>query len=369
MEKVQITIIGAGVIGLSIARELSLSNRNIIIIEKNFRFGQETSARNSEVIHSGIYYPQDSLKAKLCLEGKYLLYEFCKKYNIPNKNIGKLIVGTNDDEIKQLEQLFKQGRKNGVMDLEMLSQKQIKEIEPQITAKSAIYSPLSGIIDSHYFMNCLMTQAKDRGVDIIYNTEVKGVEKDKQEYKITVCNTQGEQYNFKTEILINCAGLGCDRIAEMVGINIEKENYKLKYCKGDYFRLKNKNMVKKLIYPVPETTHLGIHITPDMQGEIRLGPDATYTDKIEYSVDEGKREIFFESVKKFLPKVKRDDLYPDTAGIRPKLQGEKDTFRDFIILNEKEKGYPNFINLIGIDSPGLTCAMSIARYVKELILN
>lgn len=368
MERVGIAIVGAGVVGLAVAYQLSNVYKNIVVIERNLSFGQEISSRNSEVIHSGIYYPENSLKAKLCVEGKHLLYEFCKKYNIPHRNLGKLIVATNDKEAGQLEYLIEQGRKNGVLDLEIISQKQITEIEPHIFGKLAIKSPSTGIVDSYNLMKCLYTIAKNQGVDIIYNTEVIEIEKKTNSYKIVVCNTQREKYNFETEILINCAGLSCDRIAKMVGINIEKEDYKLKYCKGEYFRLKNKRLqLKKLIYPVPHTNYLGIHITLDLQDEIRLGPDATYINEIDYIVDEKKRKTFYESIRRFLPGIKENDLSPDIAGIRPKLQGENELFRDFIISNEKEKDYPNFINLIGIESPGLTSSLAIAKYVEYLL--
>lgn len=368
MEKVEITIIGAGVIGLAVAYQLSKQHKNIVVIEKNASFGQEISSRNSEVIHSGIYYPENSLKAKLCVEGKYLLYEFCRKYNIPHKKLGKLIVATSEKEIEQLGYLVEQGKKNGVLDLEIIPQKQIAKIEPQVFGKLAIHSPSTGIIDTYTLMKCLQVIAKDKGTTIIYNTEVIGIEKETNDYKIVACNMHKEKYSFKTEVVINCGGLFSDKIAKMAGLDIEKENYKLKYCKGEYFRLKDKKLqLKKLVYPVPETTYLGIHITLDMEGWIRLGPDATYVNEIDYKVDEKKRKIFYESIKRFLPSIEENALLPDIAGIRPKLQGENEPFRDFVILNEEEKGYSNFINLIGIESPGLTSSLSIAKYVESLL--
>lgn len=373
MEQVEITIIGAGVVGLAIAERLSASYKNIFVIEKEQSFGGGTSSRNSEVIHAGIYYPKDSLKAKCCVEGNQLLYEICPKNKIHFKKLGKLIIANNQQETRQIEQLYKQGSANGVVNLEIIDSLAIKKLEPNIEGISALYSPETGIIDSHKLMEYFYTKAKQNGVCFVYNTKVKGIEKKNNSYKIETEDTSKEQFNFTSRIIINSAGLYSDLIAHLAGLDMKKLKYDLKFCKGDYFRLSsNKSrFIERLVYPVPNQSEggLGIHLTPDISGEVRLGPDAQYLkENIEgYSVDKNKQKDFCESVRKFAPFINLDDIYPDTSGIRPKLQGLNDGFRDFVIKEESENGFPGFVNLIGIESPGLTASPSIAKYVEEIL--
>jgi len=374
MEKIDITIIGAGAVGLAIAAEVANHNRTVYVIERHPSFGQETSSRNSEVIHAGIYYPPGSLKAKTCVEGNALLYEICKKNSIPYKKMGKLIVAVDESEIEQLEDLLKRGKENSVHNLKLLSQNELKQLEPNVAGIAALYSPSTGVIDSHSLMKHFAQTAKSKGANIAYNSNVAGIEKVSEGYKVTISDDSQKHFSFATKILINCAGLDSDKIAELVGIDTEKASYVLKFCKGDYFSVGNgKNrLLSHLIYPVPESsfTGLGIHATLDLQGDLRLGPDDYYIDKdkTDYSVEESKKESFHASVKRFLPFIKCDDLNPDMSGIRPKLQGPGEKFRDFIIKDEKEKGFPGFINLIGIESPGLTSCPAIAKYVQRLVI-
>lgn len=355
--------------GLSIAAELSKDYKDIFVIEKNSTFGQETSSRNSEVIHSGIYYPKDSLKTKTCIEGREMLYEFCSKNNIPHKKIGKLIVAINGDEAKDLEELLEQGLENGVRDLRLLSQDEIKKLEPNIKAEAAIYSPSTGILDSHSLMKSLLSQFEGYGGQIAYNTELTGIDKVKEGFEITIEDKNGGPFNFFTKVFINCAGLNSDKVSSMAGL--AKNEYKLKYCKGDYFRVNNNKakFISRLIYPVPKKygRGLGMHATLDLAGGLRLGPDDEYVERIDYAVDGSKQKIFYESARQFLPFLEYEDLSADMAGIRPKLQGPQDGFRDFIIKDEIDNGLPGFINLIGIESPGLTSALAIARLVKNML--
>lgn len=369
MEKINITIVGAGVIGLSVALELSKAYKALFIIEKNASFGQETSSRNSEVIHAGIYYPTDSLKAKTCVEGKRLLYEFCVQNNIAHQKIGKLIVAIDDNEIKDLENLFRQGLENGVEDLELLSKSEIKNLEPHVEAQAAIYSPSTGILDSHAFMKNSVLKLESQGGQIAYNTELRVIDKVKDGFIVCVKDKREGTFKFLSKIFINCAGLNSDKVAQMIGI--ENLDYKLKYCKGDYFRVHNHKarFISRLIYPVPKESRagLGIHATLDLGGGLRLGPDDEYVDKIDYNINASKAKSFYESARKFLPFIELEDLQPDTSGIRPKLQGPSETFRDFIIKDETDNGLSGFINLIGIESPGLTSSLSIARIVKDIV--
>ena len=369
MEKVNIIIIGAGVVGLSIAAELSQTQKDIIIVERNPSFGQETSSRNSEVIHAGIYYPKDSLKLKTCIEGKELLYKFCAQNSIPHKRLGKLIIAINKNEVEDLEKLFLRGIENGASDLTLISKAQVKKMEPNINAQGAIYSPSTGILDTHSFMKCLISSFKKAGGQIAYNTEVTGIVKKGSGYEVTVIDSQKDSFTLNSDVVINCTGLNSEKIAALAGL--ERPEYKLKYCKGDYFRLSHSKEagIKHLIYPVPKEDRggLGIHLTLDLTGSIRLGPDDEYVENIDYKIDPFKAKLFYESVKTFLPFVKLDDIFPDTSGVRPKLQGKGEGFRDFIIRHEDTNGFPGFINLIGIESPGLTASLSIAKMVAGMI--
>lgn len=358
-----LTIIGAGVIGLAIASEFAEDKLRLYILEKNESHGLGISSRNSEVIHAGIYYPYGSLKANLCVEGRELIYETCKKENIPHKRLGKLIIATSADEISVIEDLFRNATGNGIKSLSILDQRHISQIEPDIKAVSAIFSPDTGIISAHCLMDYYLHNAKNNGAEIVYGTEVKEIVRMQEGYKISTLNTAGEMFEFTTEKVINAAGLQSDIVAKMTGTD-----YYLSYCKGDYFSISNTKpgVVKRLIYPVPEKNHvgLGVHLTLDLNGRMRLGPDAVYTDRIEdYKVDGNKRDFFYESAVKFLPFIRKEDLVPDMSGIRPKLQKKGEGFRDFVISED----LPGFVNLVGIESPGLTAAPAIARYVKKIL--
>ncbi|MEA3489872.1 MAG: NAD(P)/FAD-dependent oxidoreductase [Candidatus Omnitrophota bacterium] len=371
MEKIDITIIGGGVIGLAVAASIAGDDRDIYIFEKNGSFGQESSSRNSEVIHSGIYYPRDSLKKRTCIEGNRSLYDLCRAEGIPYSKLGKLIVARDDSEISPLEELFQNGLANGLEGLSMLTKEEVAEFEPNIKGVRAIYLPMTGIIDSHSLMEYFLARAKAGGADIIYDAEVRGIEKLGDGYRVSVISESGENYEFFSRIIINCAGLNSDEISKMAGI--DNDEYTLSYCKGEYFRVGNRKnlLVKMLVYPVsgPDDSSLGIHVTPDLSGGMRLGPDAEYlgSREVDYSLDPGKLDFFFESMKGFLPFLEREDLSVDTSGIRAKLQGPGEGFRDFVIRHENEAGFEGFINLMGIESPGLTASPAIARMVKEIV--
>lgn len=365
MEEIQITIIGAGIVGLAIAAELA-KDKQVYLLDKNETFGQETSSRTSEVIHAGIYYPPGSLKAKLCVEGNALLYELCERYGIGYKKLGKLIVATDEEEAEELGKLRQNATRNGVR-LELLSGQEVEKVEPKIKAVAALFSPFTGIVDSYGLMKCFATKAKENNAQIAYRARVIGIEKLANRYKVTVEDSAGN-FSFLTRILINSAGLNSDRIAELAGIDIMKAGYKLHYCKGEYFSL-SRSPTKRLIYPVPKprAAGLGIHITPDLQGRVRLGPNAYYVGEIDYKVDERRKQEFYNGVKSFLPSIESDSIEPDFAGIRPKLQGPGEDLRDFVIRHEADRGLEGLINLIGIESPGLTASPAIARYVKAMV--
>jgi len=366
--EIDVAIIGAGVVGLATAREIAQAKKGIFVFEKNRTFGLETSSRNSEVIHAGIYYPEDSLKAKLCVEGKSLLYKLCDKHNIAYKKTGKIIVAADENEISWLEGLYEQGRKNGVDDLVLLSRTELKKLEQNIEARAGLLSPSSGILDSYTLLKFLYSQAREKGAEFVFDTEVIGIERAGAKYKVQIKDRDGISA-FVAHVVVNCAGLNSDKIAQLAGIDIAKAGYKLHYCKGEYFSLSSKyrNVVNRLIYPTPEQAGHGIHVTVGLDGRVLLGPSAHYVEAIDYAVDETQKQAFYNSVQRFLPHIELEDLDPEFAGIRPKLQGSGEAFRDFVIAREEKESLPSLINLIGIESPGLTASPAIARYVGRMV--
>ncbi|OIP88870.1 MAG: hypothetical protein AUK24_07270 [Syntrophaceae bacterium CG2_30_49_12] len=366
MDAFNITIIGAGVVGLAIAEEISTAFRRVLLVEKNVTYGQETSSRNSEVIHAGIYYPAGFLKSTLCVQGNRLLYEICKKRNIHHKRIGKLIVATSDDECEALGKIKERAEENGVDDLAFLGKMQIQTLEPEVRVKAALFSPSSGIVDSHGLMRSLYLGAENNGAVVAFHSEVTAIQFDGNMYNVEI--NKGE-YRFQTKVLINSAGLYADRIAALAGIDVDQMDYRLKYCKGNYFSLSPSPKLHHLIYPVPadNNENLGIHATVDLGDRVRFGPDSQYVNTLECHVDESRKVLFYQSMRKYLPGIMMDSLQPEMSGIRPKLQGPGDPYGDFVIKDERDAGFPGLINLIGIESPGLTSCIPIARYVSSLI--
>jgi L-2-hydroxyglutarate oxidase LhgO len=369
MEKVDVLIVGAGVVGLAIASELARRDRDLFIVEREERYGMEASSRNSEVIHAGIYYPKGSLKAELCVKGNRMLYAICRENRIPHKRLGKLIVATNEEEMKTIMDLYRQGRENGAEGLEVIDEEGVRRFEPEVRAIGAIYSPSTGILDAHALMDHFYRKARrNSGVDpLILGTEVVDVEQRGDGYRVEMLGA-GERASVETRVLINSAGLHADRVAEMVGIDVEREGYRIHPCKGDYFSLSGRPPVKMLIYPEPPKggAGLGIHATPDLTGRIKFGPNAYYVKELNYKVESDPEE-FWRDITKYLPSIRKEDLHPDMAGIRAKLQGPGQPFRDFVIRHEEDKGLPGFINLIGIESPGLTASPAIAEMVKGMV--
>ncbi len=361
-----ITVIGAGVVGLAIAEELALRFRDVLVVEKNGSFGQEISSRNSEVIHAGIYYPPDLLKSIFCTAGNRLLYELCARRGIPHKRTGKLIVATTTEECGDLERIRDQALDNGVEDLRLLGKRQISLLEPDIAGQAALFSPSTGIIDSHSLMQSFLTQAEGQGAVVAFRSRVTAIHIEPAGFQVEI---NGGEYRFQTQVLINSAGLHADTIASLAGLDIDDLGYRLKYCKGNYFTAVPQPKLRHLVYPVPQRNNeiLGIHATIDLQNRVRFGPDSEYVSTLEYRVDESRRPSFHEAVKRYLPGMAQSDLQPDMSGIRPKLQGPGEPFRDFIVREESAAGCPGLINLIGIESPGLTSCVAIGKEVASLV--
>lgn len=365
LESANIVIIGAGVVGLAVAAKISEKNEGVYLFEKYPRYGQETSSHNSGVIHSGIHYPKNTLKATLCVQGNRTLYDLCTKHQIPFKKLGKLTVAVTESEIEELEELMRMGIDNGVEDLRMLDRKQVKELEPNVDVERALLSPSTGIVEPDELMNHFHAQLRKNNGFLVTQTEVTTIKRLKDGYEIGGTSV-GEKFQMTAKVVINSAGLFSDKIAAMAGLDVDGLGYKIHPCKGDYFRVSGKPIAKMLVYPVPKGAGLGIHLTPDLAGSIRLGPNAYYVDKIDYDV-ESEEKGFREDVARFVPKIREHEIHPDSSGIRPKLQGPNDLFRDFIIRNEADRELPGFIDLVGIESPGLTAAPAIAEYVSRIL--
>jgi L-2-hydroxyglutarate oxidase LhgO len=367
--RVDIVIIGAGVVGLAVAARLADRGDEVLLLEKNDSFGQETSSRHSGVIHCGIYYPSGSLKAKLCLAGNKALYDLCVRYGIGHKHLGKLIVATAENELGQLEALLERGRDNGVEGLRLISSREMKRLEPNVSGEAAIFAPSTGIIDAHTLMKCFLGLARRGGVQVAYRSKVSHLEKVSGGYRLAVAGGEGD-FSFTSRLVINCAGLHADTVAALTGIDIDAAGYRLHYCKGDYFIINGQcRPVKRLIYPLPPAnlSGAGIHITLDLEGRLRLGPGVRYVDRIDYGVDAEYKCLFYGAVRLLLPWLEYEDIEPEMTGIRPKLQGPGQGFRDFVIAEESSRGLPGLINLIGIESPGLTSCPAIADYVADLV--
>jgi len=366
----KIIIVGGGIIGLSIAKSLYEKCNDIYIIEKESNVGLGISSRNSEVIHSGIYYPINSLKTKLCIKGRKMLYKYCNDYNVKYNKCGKLLIGHTISDYNKLLKIKNNTKKNNI-NSKLLNKEEINNLEPNVSAKHALYFPESGVIDSHELIKKIYNEIRKNNVSIAFKTEVVKISKLHRGYDVLIKNHDGTKNTIKTEILINAAGLYSNNISTVAGIS--NPDYELSYWKGEYcWVANNDNLVKSLIYPLPETNiaGLGVHTTIDINNRLRLGPNAIYMGQNlieDYTISESIINSFYESVNYYIPKLKLEDIYLDQSGIRPKLQKPGEPFRDFIIKNESSFGYKNFINLIGIESPGLTSALAIGEYVKQLI--
>ncbi len=366
-----ILIIGAGVVGLAIAAKLS-ENYKCLLIEKNTSFGMDCSSRNSEVIHAGIYYPQNSLKAELCVKGNRQLYKWCKEHNVPHQKIGKYIIAIDDDDNSELEQIFNNALNNGVYNLSPVSISEFYRNEVNIKASSAVLSKDTGIIDSHKLMESFIELIKSNNSDTVYNHKFVKTEFTGTYYKSAIEYNNSEIFEISSKFVINSGGLYSDKIAENCGIDIEKSNYKLHWCKGHYYRIVNyPNVSNRLIYPTPpnDKAGLGIHLTRELGGGYKLGPDTKYIDanEIDYSINDEYIEKFYRAASRYIKNLKIENVCPDQAGIRPKLQAKGELFKDFVINEESDKGLPGLINLIGIESPGLTSSLAIADYVSQFI--
>ena len=366
---VDVAVIGAGAVGLACAARLGRGDKSVVIIERNNGIAREVTSRSSEVLHAGIYYPPNSLKAKLCIEGHRKILERCERQGIGYRRLGKIIVATDDDEIRSLYRLLENGRSAGASGLEIIDSKQVESREPFVRAEAALLSRNTGIVDAHALCRNWLAEAESFGTSLVLRADLVSVEGSGEGYKLSITEHDGSVFVLKAKSVVNAAGLQSDHVASLFGIDPDSENYRIKLCKGDYFQLDSASGItfNGLVYPVNERSGLGIHVTLDLGGRIRFGPDAEYVDRINFTVDPKKADYFASALKKYIPRIEARFLTPEYAGIRPKLAGPDEGFRDFVIRDESDKGCPGLLNLVGIECPGLTAAPAIADRVAEIL--
>jgi L-2-hydroxyglutarate oxidase LhgO len=360
-EKTDTVVIGAGVIGLATARALALQGRDVIVLEANSGVGMETSSRSSEVIHAGLYYQPDSLKASTCMRGKELLYRYCEDRGVPHRRIGKLIVATGEAQIAKLLDISENASASGVHDLELIDPHRLALMDPAVRAEAALWSPSTGIIDSHALMLALQADLEATGGTVVLNSSVTG-----GQVTVDGCELQiedGEETTLSARLVVNAAGLHATRVAESIDGVPGQAIPKYYFIRGHYFTCPGPAAIRHLVYPVPDPIGLGIHATLDMAGQLRFGPDAEHCEGIDYGFDESKKRPFAESVRQWFPSLDEDRLQPGYVGIRPKLSGPDQGDVDFLISGPRDHGVPGLVNLFGIESPGLTACLALAEEV------
>jgi L-2-hydroxyglutarate oxidase LhgO len=365
MEKVECVVVGAGVIGLAVARRLAQSGREVIVLEAAEGIGTVTSSRNSEVIHAGIYYRAGSLMARMCVSGKQALYRYCREQGVPHRNCGKLIVATTASETEKLASIRAHAEANGVTDLQTLSGEAARALEPALHCEAALLSPSTGIIDSHAYMLALRGNAEDAGAAFAFHTPLNGARARGGRIEI---DAGGEApMSLSCKLLINAAGLGAMTVARSIdGMPVEKIPPAY-LAKGNYFSCSARAPFSHLIYPVPEPGGLGVHLTLDMAGQARFGPDVEWVDSIDYAVDPARAERFYPAIRRYWPALPDDALMPSYSGMRPKIVPPAVAVQDFLIQGPNDHGVDGLVNLFGIESPGLTSSLAIADYVGELV--
>ena len=361
---VECVVIGAGVVGLAVARALARAGHEVLVLEKERWIGSETSSRNSEVIHAGIYYPKGSLKAVLCLEGRNALYAYCAEHGVPHKRLGKLVVACRDEEIKPLEGVWAKANANGVDDLRWLTAAEAVALEPNLSCVRAFLSPSTGIVDSHSLMLAYQGDAEEAGAMVAFRAPVLSGEVEEDGFLLEVGGD--EPMRLRATLLVNSAGLYAPTVARKIaGIppaTIPREYF----CRGVYFSLSGRAPFTRLIYPVPEHAGMGVHLTVDMAGQPRFGPDTEWIGGVDYTVDPRRGDSFYAAIRTYWPALPDGALQPGYAGVRPKISAPDAPAADFLIQGPEAHGIPGLVNLYGIESPGLTASLAIAERVRRL---
>jgi L-2-hydroxyglutarate oxidase LhgO len=362
MDRVECVVVGAGLVGLAIARALACAGREVLVLEREALIGSHTSARNSEVIHAGIYYAKGSAKAALCVRGKALLYEYCASRGVPHRRLGKIIVATEPGQVAALAGIEAAAAANGVTDLAPLDRADLAAREPALRGVAGLFSPSTGIIDSHALMLSLQGALEDRGGIVALQSRLIAAEPRGTGFAIRV-ESGGESLRLETGLLVNAAGLFAGEVAASIEGLAPAARRRVHYCKGNYFSSSARVPFTHLIYPVPERDGLGVHLTLDLAGQGRFGPDTEWVESIDYALDAGRGAGFYAAIRRYWPGLPDGALAPTYTGIRPKLAPEGGPATDFLIEGPEDHGLPGLINLFGIESPGLTASLALAETV------
>ncbi len=361
-DELDCVVVGAGVVGLAIGRSLANAGRNVVVLEAEPEIGMHTSSRNSEVIHAGIYYDQDSLKAKLCVQGREMLYDYCEARRVPHKRIGKLIVASHESELDRLDAIREKAQKNGVTNLQRIGKAEIREREPAIAAEAALFSPSTGIIDSHTLMLSLQADIEACGGAVLTHSKVANARVSNGGFELSLDDSDE---TFRCRMLVNSAGLYAGQFANRIAGLGDKYVPTTHFAIGHYFAYPGKSPFNHLVYPLPTDGGLGVHATNDMGNCARFGPDVEWIADVDYAFDDSRKSDFAKAIRRFLPDLDENRLAPAYTGIRPKLAGPGEPARDFIIQDEAVHGIPELVNLFGIESPGLTACLAIGDLVAR----
>lgn len=364
-DHVEVLVIGGGVVGFAIARALALDGRETMVVERHDAIGQEISSRNSGVVHSGMYYPPGSLKARLCVRGRQLLYGYCSERGVPHRQCGKLIVAQTG-ETAALERLLSTGRRNGVSDLQWLGAEAVRELEPQLRCAAALWSPSTGIVDVHELMNSFEGDLANAGGSLALRTQFVAATARRDGLRARF-RSGDEEFELDCGVLVNCGGLDAIGILEAIDGYPTAVKRRTRYAKGSYFTCLGPPVFRHLVYPMPNQAGLGVHATLDLSGRVRFGPDVEWVERVDYAVDGGRASSFYDAIRSYWPSLPDGALQADYSGIRPKLVGPGEPAADFLIEDASVHGVRGLVNLLGIESPGLTSSLAIGEYVRELV--
>jgi L-2-hydroxyglutarate oxidase LhgO len=359
MESIECIVVGAGVVGLACARALALDGAEVVVIEAASSIGSETSSRNSEVIHAGLYYPTGSLKARACVEGRRRLYDYCEKMGVAHSRCGKLIVAADDADLARLHGLSAQAQANGVEGMSWLEGAEARRLEPALSCVAALMSAETGVIDSHGYMLALQGELEEAGGMIAFGSRVVGGQVTPDGVVLRVVS-DGVETEILARTVVTCAGLHSDRLLSALDGFPKAKTPTLHYAKGNYFAFSGANPFKRLIYPLPDAAGLGVHVTFDLGGQLRFGPDVQWIQTLDYDVDPARADGFYAAVRRYWPGLPDNSIQPGYAGIRPKLGDARAPAADFIVQGPAEHGIAGLVNMIGIESPGLTASLALA---------
>ena len=365
-EQIDCAVVGAGVVGLAVARALALAGRDVIVLEAEDAIGTHTSSRNSEVIHAGIYYPQGSLKARLCVAGKQLLYDYCRERAVPHAYIGKIIVAGDETERSAVGSYIEKAGANGVGDLRWLSRSELANMEPAVHCVAGVISPSTGIIDSHALMIALQGDAESAGAVVVFKSPLASGKVTADGIVLEIGGA--EPMSVRCNAVVNCAGLRAPQVARAIAGIPQQTIPDAYFAKAHYYTLSGKSPFNHLVYPVSHAAFLGVHVTIDLGGQARFGPDIDWIDEVDYSFDHSREQRFYEAIRRYWPDLKDGQLQPGYTGIRPKISGPDEPAADFRIDGPEDHGIPQLVNLYGIESPGLTSCLAISDHVRRLLI-